>query len=80
MQDTKTRGRVLMTDELFDSLVYLTFNFPEEHEVDIEPFVKAWQKAGRKLGTVRGQDGAAPSKVVARHLAATTSGFLFKRE
>ena len=54
MQGTKTRGCVLMTDELFDSLVYLTFNFPKEHEVDIEPFVKAWQKAGRKLGTVRG--------------------------
>jgi hypothetical protein len=77
---TKTLERTLLGDQTFDSLVFNTFNMPHLHEMDFDALNARWAKSGHKMGTFNGSGDSreSASKVVRRHLAATSSTFLFK--
>ena len=77
----KSKERVLLGDETFDSIVFNTYNMPELHEINFDPIIAKWIKEGRKSGAVKGAPGDSTesnSRVIRRHLAKTKATFLFK--
>ena len=81
MNRTKTLERTGLHDDIFDSLMFCTFNMPFLHEIDFDLLMKAWEKAGHKSGTFKGIDGDSldsSSKVIKRQLEKKSSTFLFK--
>ena len=75
----KSKGRVLLADETFDAIVYNTFNMPGLHEINFEPIIDKWIKAGRTTGTLKGfDDDSQDSKVIRWHLDEKTATFLYK--
>ena len=82
MNRTKTLERSCMLDELFDSIMFCTFNMPLIHEIDFEALISEWESEGRKLGTFKGIDGDSSdssSKVIKRLLEKKSGTFLFKK-
>jgi hypothetical protein len=49
MNLVKTDKRRCLGDSIFADLVFLAFNLPWLHEIDIKLLVKAWKEAGHKL-------------------------------
>lgn len=45
----KTKLRTVLADSTFAALVFLSFNLPWLHEIDVKLLVKAWKEAGHKL-------------------------------
>jgi hypothetical protein len=81
MNRTKTLERSGILDDLFDSLMFCTFNIPNIHEIDFKPLIKEWESEGHKLGTFKGIDGDSEetsSKVISRMPEQKSSIFLFK--
>ena len=81
MNRTKTLERTGLHDDIFDSLMFCTFNMPFLHEIDFDLMMEAWEKAGHKSGTFKGIDGDSldsSSKVIKRQLEKKSSTFLFK--
>ena len=81
MNRTKTLERSGIHDDLFDSLMFCTFNMPNIHEIDFEALMREWESEGHKLGTFKGVDGdsaESSSKVIKRMLAEKSPTFLFK--
>ena len=50
---TKTLERSGILDDLFDSLMFCTFNMPNIHEIDFEALTREWESEGHKPGTFR---------------------------
>ena len=78
---TKTLERSGILDDLFDSLMFCTFNMPNIHEIDFEALMREWESEGHKLGTFKGVDGdsaESSSKVIKRMLKEKSPTFLFK--
>ena len=65
MNVVKSKYRTLLRSDTLDSALFNKFNLPEEHEVDMDPIVKAWKDDKRVMGVHKGKDGSEPSKVVA---------------
>ena len=81
MNRTKTLERSGILDDLFDSLMFCTFNMPNIHEIDFEALMREWESEGQKLGTFKGVDGdsaESSSKVIKRMLKEKSPTFLFK--
>ena len=81
MNRTKTLERSGILDDLFDSLMFCTYNMPNIHEIDCEALMREWESEGHKLGTFKGVDGdsaESSSKVIKRMLAEKSPTFLFK--
>ena len=81
MNRTKTLERSGILDDLFDSLMFCTFNMPNIHEIDFEALMREWESEGHKLGTFKGVDGdsaESSSKVIKRMLEEKLPTFLFK--
>jgi len=53
MQLIKTKLRTSLADQTFKSLVFLSFNLPHLHEIDVDILVNAWKAAGHKLPITR---------------------------
>ena len=54
MNRTKTLERSGILDDLFDSLMFCTFNMPNIHEIDFEALMREWESEGHKLGIFKG--------------------------
>ena len=48
---------LLRSDTLYRAL-FNKFNLPEEHEVDMDPIVKAWKDDKRVMGVHKGKEGS----------------------
>ena len=57
MNRTKTLERTGLHDDIFDSLMFCTFNMPFMHEIDFDLIMEAWEKAGHKSGEFKGING-----------------------
>jgi len=53
MQLIKTKLRTSLADQTFKSLVFLSFNLPHLHEIDVDILVKSWKAAGHRLPITR---------------------------
>ena len=77
MQLVKTKLRTSLHDTTFAALVFLSFNLPYLHEVDIDVLITAWKKAGHKLPINKND---AESRVLRRLKSASSATFFLKKE
>ena len=77
MQLIKTKLRTSLADQTFKSLVFLSFNLPHLHEIDIGTLVNAWKAAGHKLPINKND---ADSIVLTRMRKGDSSTFFLKKE
>jgi hypothetical protein len=76
MQLIKTKFRTSLHDQTFMALVFLSFNLPFLHEIDIGTLVAAWKAAGHRM-PIRKND--ADSIVLTRLHAEATPTFFLKK-
>ena len=76
MQLVKTKLRTSLHDTTFAALVFLSFNLPYLHEVDIDVLITAWKKAGHRLPINKND---AESRVLRRLKSASSATFFLKK-
>ena len=76
MQLIKTKLRTSLHDSTFAALVFLSFNLPHLHEIDLDVLIKAWKKAGHMLPINRND---AESRVLRRLKSASSATFFLKK-
>lgn len=76
MQLIKTKLRTTLADQTFKSLVFLSFNLPHLHEIDVDALVEAWKSAGHRLPI---NSNEADSAVLSRMRSADSFTFFLKK-